>query len=157
DVGAVGAGLGERDELVAEVDERHPRPARAAQRHLEPALVPGQRLFEVAHLERDVVDPDRAYRHAEELNRQRAGGRTSRLRRRSPGVSADEQWRAGGNGSRPNARVRVARLAARQHGRLTDAQLRGLGVGADTARYWRRTAYLHRTLPGVFAVGSVDR
>jgi Protein of unknown function (DUF559) len=51
----------------------------------------------------------------------------------------------------------VAALAARQHGRVTDAQLRALGIGRDAVRYWRRTSYLHRTLPRVFAVGSVDR
>jgi uncharacterized protein DUF559 len=51
----------------------------------------------------------------------------------------------------------VARLAARQHGRVTDAQLRELGVVGHVVRHWRQTSYLHRTLPRVFAVGSVDR
>ena len=51
----------------------------------------------------------------------------------------------------------MARLAARQHGRITDAQLRALGVVEPAARHWQRIAYLHRTLPRVFAVGSTDR
>ena len=62
DVRAVGVGLHQRDELVAEVDERH-LPTAAAQRELKPPLVPGQGLVEVGHLERHVVDSDRANRH----------------------------------------------------------------------------------------------
>src|SRR5687768_8801002 len=57
--------LGEGDELVAHVEERHARDA-AAQLELEYAAIPLQRLLEVSDLERDVVDADepRAIRHA---------------------------------------------------------------------------------------------
>ena len=48
---------GERDELIAHVDERHARAA-AAQRELEQPAVEGERLVDVADLERDVVDAD---------------------------------------------------------------------------------------------------
>jgi hypothetical protein len=68
-----------------------------------------------------------------------------------------ERWREREEDDPPLAKVRVARLAARQHGRVGDAQLRAMGIGRDAARYWMRTGYLHRTLPRVFAVGSIDR
>src|SRR5436190_15541012 len=48
----------ERDELVAQVDERHLTAAAAAQLELEELPVPRQGLIDVAHLERDVIDPD---------------------------------------------------------------------------------------------------
>ncbi len=51
---------GERDELVAHVDERHLRADATAQLELEEAAVPRERLVDVADLERDVVDPDEA-------------------------------------------------------------------------------------------------
>jgi hypothetical protein len=57
--------LGERDELVAHVDERHPADS-AAQLNLEQPAVEGQRLVDRPDLERDVVHADRA-RHAEQL------------------------------------------------------------------------------------------
>ena len=50
------AGL-QRQELVADVDERLVRTA-AAQLELEEAAVELERLVDVADLERDVVDPD---------------------------------------------------------------------------------------------------
>jgi hypothetical protein len=68
-----------------------------------------------------------------------------------------ELWREGENNSQVGSKVRVARLAARQHGRVTDAQIRALGIAGHVVRYWRETSYLHRTLPRVFAVGSGDR
>ncbi len=55
-VGTLLASLGERYELVADVDERHAAGA-AAQPELEDPPVEGQRLLKVADLERDVVDP----------------------------------------------------------------------------------------------------
>ena len=51
--------LGERDELVAHVDERHPAAA-PPQLEVEQAAVELERLVDRAHLERDVVDADRA-------------------------------------------------------------------------------------------------
>lgn len=48
---------------------------------------------------------------------------------------------------------RVARLAARQHGRVTLDQLRRLGIAASTVQGWEAQGYLERLLPRVFAVG----
>ena len=56
-VRALAAALGEREELVARVQERHPAHA-PAQLEVQPAPVELQRRVEVAHLERDVVDAD---------------------------------------------------------------------------------------------------
>jgi hypothetical protein len=55
------------------------------------------------------------------------------------------------------AKARVARLAARQFGRITRAQLSRLGVGDSTIRDWTRLGYLHRRLRGVYAVGHPGR
>jgi hypothetical protein len=49
-VGALLASGRQRDELVAHVDERHPRAVPAAQLDLEQASVPGERVVDVAHL-----------------------------------------------------------------------------------------------------------
>ena len=51
--------LAERDELVAHVDERHPRLAIDAA-HLEDRAVERQRRLEVADLERNVIDAHEA-------------------------------------------------------------------------------------------------
>ena len=58
-VGRLRRPFGESDELVADVEERHPRDA-ASQLVLEDLAVELQRLLEVADLERDVVDTDQA-------------------------------------------------------------------------------------------------
>jgi hypothetical protein len=58
------AALGEREELVAHVEERHP-PHAPAQLERQQAPVELERRLEVADLERHVVDPDRTRpRHA---------------------------------------------------------------------------------------------
>jgi hypothetical protein len=54
----LGSPCRERDELIAHVDEGHPGASSAAQLELEEASIPGERLLDVAHLERNVVDPD---------------------------------------------------------------------------------------------------
>jgi hypothetical protein len=54
------AALGERDELVAQVDERHP-PGSSAQLEVEEAAVERKRLLDVAHLESDVVHAQQAW------------------------------------------------------------------------------------------------
>lgn len=51
------------------------------------------------------------------------------------------------------AKEPVARLAARQFGRVSWGQLVALGVDRRTIHDWTTTAYLHRLLPGVYAVG----
>ena len=50
--------LGEREELVAHVDEGHPGDA-APQLELEQPAVEGERLVDRADLEREMIDPDR--------------------------------------------------------------------------------------------------
>ena len=52
------APLGESKELVAHIDECHPRHA-AAQVEVEQRSVELERLVEIAHFERDVVEADR--------------------------------------------------------------------------------------------------
>jgi hypothetical protein len=55
-----GLRLHQRDELVADVDERG-APLAAAQRQVEELPVELERGVDVADLERDVVDPDEAW------------------------------------------------------------------------------------------------
>ncbi|HUE25837.1 MAG TPA: hypothetical protein VMP89_03615, partial [Solirubrobacteraceae bacterium] len=52
-----------------------------------------------------------------------------------------------------NAKVRVARLASRQWGRIAWAQLRSLDVADAVINRWVKQGYLHRRLTGVYAVG----
>lgn len=47
----------------------------------------------------------------------------------------------------------MAALANRQHGVVTRAQLRSLGVGDGSVSWWVRTGRLHRIHRGVYAVG----
>jgi predicted transcriptional regulator of viral defense system len=49
--------------------------------------------------------------------------------------------------------IGVARLAARQHGALSRAQLRACGLGNATVARWIAAGRLHRVHPGVYAVG----
>ena len=51
------------------------------------------------------------------------------------------------------AKERVRRLASRQSGRISWAQLRKLGVARTTINAWAKQGYLHRVLPDVYAVG----
>ena len=61
---------GESDELISHIDERHLMGA-STQRELEDLPVEGERLVDVPHLDRDVVDPDKAWpRHAGHRSRQ---------------------------------------------------------------------------------------
>jgi hypothetical protein len=52
-----------------------------------------------------------------------------------------------------NAKDRLGRLAGRQCGRISWSQLRKLGVPRVTINDWVKQGYLHRVLPGVYAVG----
>lgn len=52
-------------------------------------------------------------------------------------------------------KVRVARLASRQLGRISHAQLIALGAGKAQIARWRTDGYLYRVLPGVYAVGHL--
>jgi hypothetical protein len=52
-----------------------------------------------------------------------------------------------------SAKERVASVAGRQLGRISRAQLRGLGIADATIHHWLATGYLIRVLPGVYAVG----
>jgi hypothetical protein len=67
------------------------------------------------------------------------------------------RWRNDPDVSDRSARERVARLAGRQQARITRAQLRQIGVGASTIGDWTAGHYLHRRLPGVYAVGTAAR
>ena len=55
------------------------------------------------------------------------------------------------------AKVRVARLAESQFGRITWAQLQAIGVDRAAISKWCRSGYLHRQLPHVYAVGHRAR
>jgi hypothetical protein len=55
------------------------------------------------------------------------------------------------------AREPVARVAARQFGRISWAQVVALGVDRRTIHNWIVESYLHRVLPGVYAVGHRAR
>jgi RNA polymerase sigma factor (sigma-70 family) len=57
-VGGLRPARGERDELVAQVDERHRATVAAAEREFEDPAVERERLVQVADLDRDVVDAD---------------------------------------------------------------------------------------------------
>ena len=79
---------------------------------------------------------------------------TSRPGSRRPGA---EGWRVASRPSKQLGRVLVAKLAARQFGRISRAQLRGLGVSDTTIHDWTRAGYLHPRLRGVHAVGHPAR
>ncbi|HTX31430.1 MAG TPA: type IV toxin-antitoxin system AbiEi family antitoxin domain-containing protein [Solirubrobacteraceae bacterium] len=51
------------------------------------------------------------------------------------------------------SKVQLAQLASRQWGRVTWAQIKALGVDNKAVSAWLKQGYLHRRLPGVFAVG----
>src|SRR6185437_7282453 len=51
--------LGQSDELIAQVDERHPTRAAAQLQIREQRTPDRERALDAAHVERDVVDPDR--------------------------------------------------------------------------------------------------
>jgi hypothetical protein len=57
---------------------------------------------------------------------------------------------------KPGSKVRVAGLAEKAWGRVTWAQLRSVGVPEGTVSLWENDGYLHRRLPGVYAVGHVS-
>jgi hypothetical protein len=51
----------------------------------------------------------------------------------------------------------VSVLASRQFGRISARQLRQIGVGKATIGRWVAASFLHRVLPGVYAVGHRSR
>jgi len=52
------------------------------------------------------------------------------------------------------ARVRVAKVAGPQRGRISNAQLHHIGLSDTTIANWRHAGYLHPRQRGVYAVGS---
>jgi very-short-patch-repair endonuclease len=52
-----------------------------------------------------------------------------------------------------SSKVLLAQVANRQWGRVTWAQIRELGIDRARVSYWLKQGYLHRRLPGVYAVG----
>src|SRR5579864_5854289 len=51
------------------------------------------------------------------------------------------------------AKVRLAEIASRQFGRLTWAQITGVGLDRSLISLWIRRGHLHPKLPGVYALG----
>jgi very-short-patch-repair endonuclease len=58
-------------------------------------------------------------------------------------------------GSDESCKVRVARVAGRQAGRVATYQLASLGVPSSTIHDWANAGYLHEAMPRVYAVGYV--
>src|SRR3954454_991930 len=73
------------------------------------------------------------------------------------GSPRSEEWRFTSEGPKSNAKLLVARLAARQFGRIRDNQILAIGVKDATISDWRRAGYLHWELPRVYAVGHPGR
>ena len=76
-VGGVRDPARERDELVSEVDERHPRGPAPQLHAVEDPVEERERLVDVADLDRDVVDA-----HEPRHGPQTTGGRAPRVPRR---------------------------------------------------------------------------
>ena len=55
---------------------------------------------------------------------------------------------------RSTSKVRIGRVAAKQFGLVTWAQLRGLDIAEGTIRRWVRNGYLIAVLPRVYSVGQ---
>ncbi len=56
-----------------------------------------------------------------------------------------------------SAKERLARVAGRQFGRISRAQLRAIGIDDRTIQDWLRQGSLHRVLPHVYAVGHLAK
>jgi predicted transcriptional regulator of viral defense system len=76
---------------------------------------------------------------------------------RDPDAPAGEEWRFTSEGSKSNAKLRLAAVARRQFGRARYGQIRAIGVGVATISGWCDSGYLHWELPGVYAVGHPGR
>ena len=94
------AALGEREELVAHVEERHARDP-AAQLELERPPVELERRLEVADLERDVVDPDQPRARHRWILTGPPGYRTHRLAGIAAGSDDGEEVRMAEGATRP--------------------------------------------------------
>lgn len=75
--------------------------------------------------------------------------------RHAVAVSHDELSTYRAQDDHRTSKVHVGRLAAKQFGNVSWAQLRALEVAASTIRRWTRTGYLISVLPRVYAVGQV--
>src|SRR5581483_11806477 len=73
------------------------------------------------------------------------------------GSRLDDESQFTGDGCLWNAKVRLASLAGGQFGRIRYDQMLALGVSGRTIGRWRKTGYLHRELPRVYAVGHPGR
>jgi Protein of unknown function (DUF559) len=72
-------------------------------------------------------------------------------------MAAREGWRSDSGYGGEIATLRVGRFAARQQARIALHQLIGLAVGRSTIDRWLARGFLHRRLPGIYAVGSPAR
>ena len=77
---------GHRDELVADINERHRRACAATQLEFEETSVPREGFLDVTDLERDVVDPNEAHGWPAYAITARSPPRASR---HSPGADAN--------------------------------------------------------------------
>jgi very-short-patch-repair endonuclease len=64
-----------------------------------------------------------------------------------------ERWRIAPDSRTKSAKVRVATVAERHFGRISRGKLERLGIASATVGRWIGDGYLHRRLPGVYAVG----
>jgi hypothetical protein len=72
-------------------------------------------------------------------------------------MGAPEGWRSDPGYGGEIATLRVGQFAARQQARIALHQLIGLAVRRSTIDRWLARGFLHRRLPGIYAVGSPAR
>ena len=66
-----------------------------------------------------------------------------------------ELWQSGPQNEHRIAKVRVGALAVKQFGRVTWAQLRGIGIAPNTIQRWVQSGYLCPVLPRVYGIGHL--
>lgn len=66
------------------------------------------------------------------------------------------RWQSSTQNEHRIAKVRVGRLAAKQFGRVTWAQIRSIGVAPNTIQRWVKSGYVVPVLPRVYAVGHLS-
>ena len=71
------------------------------------------------------------------------------------GAVARELRRIRSEGSNESCKVRVARVANRQAGRVATYQFARLGAGRSSIHDWVAAGYLHEVMPRVYGVGHV--
>ncbi len=77
------------------------------------------------------------------------------MRHRPQTRPAGDEWRFTPASRDWNAKLRLAAVAERQHGRVRWDQIRRVGVSRTTIGRWVTEGYLHPVLPRIYAVGHV--